>query len=105
MVEKFLEKDKLTDQQESIPQYGQIRYGDTWRMMKNSIKAPRNTLKNSLEWGKVLKMFFRKMIRKGSQSLNLRFILSAVCTVQLFVQVCFICVDLKNSSTNSIRFF
>jgi len=36
----------LTDQQESIPQYGQIRYGDTWRMMKNSIKAPRNTLKN-----------------------------------------------------------
>ena len=36
----------LTDQQESIPPYGQLRFGDTWRMMKNSIKAPRNTLKN-----------------------------------------------------------
>ena len=36
----------LTDQTDLIPEYGQLRYGDTWRMMKNSIKAPRNTLNN-----------------------------------------------------------
>ena len=36
----------LTDQEQYIPPYGQLRFGDTWRMMKNSIKAPRNTLKN-----------------------------------------------------------
>jgi hypothetical protein len=36
----------LTNQEQHIPDYGQIRFGDTWRMMKNSIKAPRNTLKN-----------------------------------------------------------
>ena len=36
----------LTNQEQYIPPYGQLRFGDTWRMMKNSIKAPRNTLKN-----------------------------------------------------------
>ena len=36
----------LTNQERHIPEYGQLRFGDTWRMMKNSIKAPRNTLKN-----------------------------------------------------------
>ena len=36
----------LTNQGHLIPRYGDVRYGDSWRMMKNSIKAPRNTLVN-----------------------------------------------------------
>jgi len=36
----------LTKQPELIPSYGTILQGDTWRMMKNTLKAPRNTLGN-----------------------------------------------------------
>jgi hypothetical protein len=36
----------LTRRPELIPEYGSIRYADTWRMMKQSMKAKRNTLKN-----------------------------------------------------------
>ena len=36
----------LTKQQELIPYYGYQFYGDTWRMMKTTMKAKRNTLKN-----------------------------------------------------------
>lgn len=36
----------LTKQQELIPHYGYQFYGDTWRMMKTTMKAKRNTLKN-----------------------------------------------------------
>ena len=36
----------LTDQTELIPDYGYLYHQDTWRMMKRSMKAPRNTLKN-----------------------------------------------------------
>lgn len=36
----------LTGRPELIPEYGELRYGDTWRMMKQSMKAKRNTLKN-----------------------------------------------------------
>lgn len=36
----------LTKQPELIPEYGSIRFGDTWRMMKTSMKAKRNTLVN-----------------------------------------------------------
>ena len=36
----------LTKQQELIPHYGYQFYGDTWRIMKTTMKAKRNTLKN-----------------------------------------------------------
>lgn len=36
----------LTHQEYLIPDYRKIKQGDTWRMMKNSMKAPRNTLMN-----------------------------------------------------------
>jgi hypothetical protein len=36
----------LTNQQDLIPGYGYQFYGDTWRMMKTTMKAKRNTLKN-----------------------------------------------------------
>jgi len=36
----------LTRQPDLIPEYGSIRFGDTWRMMKTSMKAKRNTLVN-----------------------------------------------------------
>jgi len=36
----------LTDQEELILPYGYLYHQDTWRMMKRSMKAPRNTLKN-----------------------------------------------------------
>lgn len=36
----------LTKQDELIPEYMDVMYGDTWRMMKNTLKAPRNTLHN-----------------------------------------------------------
>lgn len=36
----------LTDQDKLIPQYGEILSADTWRYMKNTMKAKRNTLKN-----------------------------------------------------------
>ena len=36
----------LTKQQELIPHYGYQFYGDTWRMMKTTMKAKRNTLNN-----------------------------------------------------------
>jgi len=36
----------LTNQQDLIPEYGQIYHQDTWRMMKRSMRAPRNTLRN-----------------------------------------------------------
>lgn len=36
----------LTGQDELIPPYGYLTHQDTWRMMKRSMKAPRNTLKN-----------------------------------------------------------
>ena len=34
----------LTKQNHLIPDYGRILQADTWRMMKNTMKAPRNTL-------------------------------------------------------------
>jgi len=36
----------LTKQNNLIPDYGKILQADTWRMMKTTLKAPRNTLKN-----------------------------------------------------------
>ena len=36
----------LTKQNKLIPHYGYQFYGDTWRMMKTTMKAKRNTLKN-----------------------------------------------------------
>ena len=36
----------LTNQEDLIPGYGYQFYGDTWRMMKSTMKAKRNTLKN-----------------------------------------------------------
>ena len=36
----------FTNQSELIPEYGEVNYGDTWRMMKTTMKAKRNTLKN-----------------------------------------------------------
>jgi len=36
----------LTAQEKLIPPYGYLYHQDTWRMMKRSMKAPRNTLKN-----------------------------------------------------------
>jgi hypothetical protein len=36
----------LTDQLDLIPDYQVLTYGDTWRMMKTTMKAPRNTLNN-----------------------------------------------------------
>ena len=36
----------LTKQTDLIPGYGYQFYGDTWRMMKSTMKAKRNTLKN-----------------------------------------------------------
>ena len=36
----------LTGQDELIPEYGRIVSADTWRYMRNSLKAKRNTLKN-----------------------------------------------------------
>lgn len=36
----------FTNQSELIPEYGYQYYGDTWRMMKTTLKAKRNTLKN-----------------------------------------------------------
>ena len=36
----------LTNQQDLIPDYGYQFYGDTWRMMKRTMKSKRNTLKN-----------------------------------------------------------
>ena len=36
----------LTKQSKLIPDYGELFYGDTWRMMKTTMKAKRNTLKN-----------------------------------------------------------
>ena len=36
----------LTHQEKLIPYYGYQFYGDTWRMMKTTMKAKRNTLKN-----------------------------------------------------------
>jgi hypothetical protein len=36
----------ITKQYDLIPDYGYQFYGDTWRMMKTTMKAKRNTLKN-----------------------------------------------------------
>lgn len=36
----------LTNQEHLIPDYQVLTYGDTWRMMKTTLKAPRNTLNN-----------------------------------------------------------
>jgi len=36
----------LTKQDNLIPLYKQSKFADTWRMMKTSLKAPRNTLNN-----------------------------------------------------------
>ncbi len=36
----------FTNQESLIPDYGYQFYGDTWRMMKTTLKAKRNTLKN-----------------------------------------------------------
>lgn len=36
----------LTKQDALIPPYGYLKQGDTWRYMKTSLKAPRNTLVN-----------------------------------------------------------
>lgn len=36
----------LVNRPDLIPDYSRIYQGDTWRMMKTSMKAPRNTLKN-----------------------------------------------------------
>lgn len=36
----------ITNQEHLIPDYQILTYGDTWRMMKTSLKAPRNTLNN-----------------------------------------------------------
>lgn len=36
----------LSNQPELIPDYQDVKAGDTWRMMKNTMKAPRNTLNN-----------------------------------------------------------
>lgn len=36
----------LSGQPDLIPDYGTIRVGDTWRMMKTSMKSRRNTLQN-----------------------------------------------------------
>lgn len=36
----------LTGQENLIPDYQNLTHGDTWRMMKTSLKAPRNTLNN-----------------------------------------------------------
>ncbi len=36
----------LTKQNKLIPPYGYLKQGDTWRYMKTSLKAPRNTLVN-----------------------------------------------------------
>lgn len=36
----------ITKQYDLIPEYGYQFYGDTWRMMKTTMKAKRNTLKN-----------------------------------------------------------
>ena len=36
----------LTKQPKLVPDYGYNRHGDTWRMMKTTMKADRNTLKN-----------------------------------------------------------
>lgn len=36
----------LTKQEKLVPPYGYLKQGDTWRYMKTSLKAPRNTLAN-----------------------------------------------------------
>jgi DNA polymerase elongation subunit (family B) len=36
----------ITKQKDLIPDYGEVLQGDTWRMAKNSLKLPRNTLNN-----------------------------------------------------------
>lgn len=36
----------LSNQPELIPDYQDVKAGDTWRMMKNTMKSPRNTLNN-----------------------------------------------------------
>lgn len=36
----------FTKQEDLIPDYGDVSFGDTWRMMKTTMKAKRNTLKN-----------------------------------------------------------
>ena len=36
----------LTEQYDLIPDYSEVTQGDTWRYMKTSMKAPRNTLMN-----------------------------------------------------------
>ena len=36
----------ITEQSDLIPDYGEVLQGDTWRMAKNSLKMPRNTLNN-----------------------------------------------------------
>ena len=36
----------MTNQPDLIPDYQDVKAGDTWRMMKNTLKAPRNTLNN-----------------------------------------------------------
>ena len=36
----------ITKQDQLIPEYGEVLQGDTWRMCKNSLKMPRNTLNN-----------------------------------------------------------
>ncbi len=45
-VPYFRSRCLLTGRPELIPPYGSIRYGDTWRLMKNTMKAKRNTLRN-----------------------------------------------------------
>ena len=42
----FITRCLLTNQEDLIPIYGTLYHQDTWRMMKRSMKAPRNTLKN-----------------------------------------------------------
>jgi len=39
----------LTDQDALIPNYGHLLSADTWRYMKNTLKAKRNTLKNFIK--------------------------------------------------------
>lgn len=42
----FRSRCMLIKSPELIPQYQKIKYGDSWRMMKTSLKAKRNTLNN-----------------------------------------------------------
>lgn len=38
----------ITGQPHLVPNYDEVHYGDTWRMVKNGMKMPRNTLENTI---------------------------------------------------------